>query len=305
MRRLALAVAVPVLLVAGPWRVSAQESTGVNVSEVGWWSSQPTAMAQPAQGFEVAAGPQGDTQSVAAIRLSIAATHVDTLQVHLVEASGGSIGTQFGGLRVCSTTGAWAAANPGKLADAPKEDCTVSANLTRTTDGSWLGDISALAPDGGEVALMILPVYQPPAPVGPGMVVPIASGEFTATGTNAPTTTETIPDSSGSGGTTDQPPSDYYGSFGGGSSGGDFTGGSFDVPPAVVGADGSATTVPVATTPTTQGDDQFALAPVASDGGRARPWVRLVILLPLCAGFGVGVVRLRRRLALGGLFAPG
>lgn len=305
MRRpaLALALSVPLLLLAGPSPVRAQESAGVTVTQVGWWSSRPTAVAQPGQGFEVAAGPQGDAQSVAAIRLSIAATHVDTLQVHLVEGAGGSIGAELGTLKVCTTRDTWTAANPGKLADAPKPDCSVSATLTRTTDGSWLGDLTALARDGGEVSLMIVPLYQPPAPVGPGMVVTIASGEFAATGTNATTTTESSPDSGG-GGTTDQPPADLYGSFGGGSfDGGTYDNGSFIVPAEGGGADlGATTTTTVAAaTETHAGTDDFALTPVAAGGEGAAPWIRLVLLIPLCSGFGVGVVLLRRMLAVRGV----
>ncbi len=289
----ALGLLATVVLGAGP--VRAQQTAGVTVDEAGWWSSQPTALAQPGQGFQVAAGPQGGAESVAAIRLTIAASHVDNLQVRLVEASGGTVGAELGTLRVCTTTATWTAANPGKLTDAPTADCTTAANLTRTTDGSWLGDLTALAPDGGTVSLVILPLYQPPVPVGPGMIVTISAGEFTAAGSGSPSTTDTAYDPGGGAGS--NPTTDLYGSFGGGSIGGDFGGGSLDVPPAAAGADGSTTTVPPSTTPTTQGSDDFALVPVASSGGSSRPWVRLVVLIPLCAAFGVGTVQARRRLA--------
>ena len=298
MRRLTVVVGLLVALGAAPGHVRAQETAGVTVEEVGWWSSQPTALAQPDNGFQVAAGPQGDAQSVAAIRITIDATHVDDLQVHLVEGDGGAVGTEFGSLRVCTTTAPWTAANPGALADAPVADCTSAATLTRTTDGSWLGDLTALAPDGGTVSLVIQPQYQPPVPVGPGMIVTISAGEFAATGSSAPSTTETTAGSFGGGDTGPGTSEDLYGSFGGGDFSGDFGTGSYVVPPPVGGDDGSGSTVPPTSTPTTTVDDDFALEPVASGGGESRPWGRLVLLVPLSAGFGVASVRARRLLAL-------
>lgn len=301
MRRVALLAAVlAVLAAAGPERVTAQEAAGVTVEEVGWWSSQPTALAQPDKGFQVAAGPQGDTQSVAAIRITIAAAAVDELRVHLQEASGGAIGAELGTLRVCTTTAPWTAANPGPLADAPVADCSASATLTRTTDGAWLGDLTALAPDGGTVSLVIQPVYQPPVPVGPGMIVTIAAGEFAATGSSAPTTTDTTVDVGGGG---VEPTTDLYGSFGDGDFSGDFGSGSFDVPPPVPVGQPPTTTAPP--DPTSEGDEDFALEPVASEGGGSKPWGRLLVLVPLCAGFGVASVQVRRRFAGFGMVAAG
>lgn len=297
-----LGIAVLPLVLLAPTPARAQQTAAVDVQAVGWWSSRPTAVAQPGQGFEVAAGPQGDAQSIAAIRLSIAASQVDTLDVQLVEGPGGSIGAEFGSLKVCTTAEAWVPANPGAMDDAPAPDCSVSAVLTRTTEGSWLGDVSSLAPGGGQVSLVIVPQYQPPAPVGPGMVVSIASGEFAATGSTATTTTDTTVDFSGdpgsSGGYTDG------GSFGSGSyDPGSYSGGSIVVPPADTGTDGASTTTSVPATDASDSDDDFALAPVAVDRGSPTPWIRLVVLLPLCAVFGAGVVRFRRVLASRG-FLP-
>lgn len=287
------------LVVVGPSPVRAQDAAGVTVDEVGWWSSQPTALAQPDKGFQVAAGPQGDAQSVAAIRITIAASHVDDLQVRLVEASGGAVGTEFGALRVCTTTAPWSAANPGPLADAPPADCTVNATLTRTTDGSWLGDLTALVPNGGTVSLVIAPTYQPPTPIGPGMIVTIGGGEFTASGSSVPSTTDTTTDPGGGAAGVDGA-GDPYGSVDGGDYTGGFGVGSFEVAPPMSSPAGPTTTVAPATTPTDPGEDDFALAPIAGVGGGSRPWARLVILVPLCAGLGVGSVRVRRRFAGGG-----
>lgn len=286
-------VALVLAAAVAPWGAGAQEGVDVSVLEVGWWSSRLTAVAQPEQGFEVAAGPQGDAQSVAAIRLSVAATQVDSLQVNLTEASGGSIGSEFGTLRVCTTTDAWSAANPGAFDEAPTPDCATTATLTRTLDGAWLGDITALAPDGGEVSLMLVPFYQPPVPVGPGMIVPIGSGDFTATGTSTTPTT-------GSTETTTTATDDGFGSIDGGF-GGSF-GGSFGVPEISGDSDfGTTTTLAPSTTATTTSDDDFALDPITSEGEDSAPWIRLVLLVPLCAGFGFGLVHARRLLVDRGL----
>jgi hypothetical protein len=303
MRRVALVAAVVPLFFLAPTPARAQQTAPVDVQAVGWWSSRPTAVAQPEQGFEVAAGPQGDAQSVAAIRLSIAASQVDTLEVQLIEGAGGSIGAEFGSLKVCTTTDAWSPANPGPSDAAPTPDCSVSALLTRTTEGSWLGDLSALVPGGGQVSLVIVPQYQPPAPVGPGLLVTIASGEFAATGSTPETTTTDDTSSSGGDSGPSDTTADFYGSFGGGTfDSGSYSDGTIVVPPADSGNDiGSTTTsIPAASDASGSGDD-FALAPVAVDGGSAPPWIRLIILIPLCTGFGVGVVRLRRVLTVRGL----
>jgi hypothetical protein len=69
--------------------------------------------------------------------------------------------------------------------------------------------------------------------------------------------------------------------------------GSLELPP----IDTTPTTAaPVATTTTAPSDD-FALAPVKQDKGPPRPWIRLVVLVPLCAAIGVGSVYGRRLLA--------
>ncbi|MFZ6005336.1 MAG: hypothetical protein ACOYXM_15540 [Actinomycetota bacterium] len=286
-------VAVLVAALVAPWGVGAQEGVDASVLEVGWWSSRLTAVAQPEQGFEIAAGPQGDAQSIAAIRLSVAATQVDSLQVHLTEASGGSIGSEFGTIRVCTTTDPWSAANPGAFEEAPTPDCTTTATLTRTLEGAWLGDITALVPNGGEVSLMLVPFYQPPVPVGPGMIVPIGSGDFTATGTStAPTTGSTETTDTTSGGGFDPIDGGFGGSFGG----------SFGVPEISGDTDfGTTTTAAPATSGTTVPEDDFALDPITSGGEDSAPWIRLVLLVPLCAGFGMGLVRARRLLVDRGL----
>ncbi len=297
MRRLALtAVVLSAMALLGlivPWSASA-ETIDVGVTEVGWWSSNPIAIPQPEGGFQVVAGPDGSTQSLAAIRLSIAAVSIDSLPVHLVESS--SVGADFGMLRLCSTKDAWTAANPGTLESAPTPDCTISAGLTRTTDGSWLGDAAALAPHGGEVSLMVLPFYQQPspAPIGPGMVVTISGGQLTATGSNLTSTTDSTVDSSqvdsgsgADGSTIDNFGPPYGGSFGIPGAPIDPSFGSVAPPPERVAIPSHSTT------------NGFALTPVKSDGGPPAPWIRLIILIPLSAGFGLGAARLRRAVVEG------
>lgn len=287
MRRLVagLAVAAAALSIGAPWEVGAQEPVGVSVTAVGWWSSRPTAIAQPEGGFEVAAGPTGEAQSIAALRISIAGTKVDTLQMRLVEAS--SLGTELGGLRVCTTSGAWAPANPGAMADAPKPSCEVSTALTRTGDGLWLGDVAALAPSGGEVSLMIVPSYQSPVGIGPGMVVTISGGELTGAG--EPSSGVAPPVDSGAG-TVDPGPTDFFAPS---------DGGSFGIPDTPVTPDFGTAVVPEPAAPEAAPDadvDDFALDPIAADPDPPPPWVRLVVLVPLSVAIGVGGARLRRAL---------
>lgn len=291
MRRVAAAGAAMVLLVlVVPWHAAAQQPLEVAVTEVGWWSSSPLALPQPEGGFQVSAAPDGTDQAVAALRLSIPATQVDSLPVHLVEAN--SVGTDFGILRLCVTTTAWTAANPGTMDAAPTPDCTVAAGLTRTTDGSWLGDAAALAPNGGQVSLMVVPVYQQPspAPVGPGMVVTISGGEFTATGSQGTSTTTS--DVSDSGSTFGGGSVDYFGPSGGGS---------FGIPDVSITPSFGSAPPPAeeVAAPTPSTTDGFALTPVKTEGGPPPPWIRLIVLIPLSAGVGVGAARLRRAIAEG------
>lgn len=281
--------AVALLGLTVPWRAGAQ-TVEVGVTEVGWWSSNPIAIPQPEGGFQVSAGPDGSAQSLAAIRVSIAASSVDSLPVHLVEAS--SVGTELGILRLCTTNDPWTSANPGTIDAAPKPDCTVSAGLTRTVDGSWLGDAAALAPRGGQVSLMVVPVYQPPLPVGPGMIVTISGGQFTATGSNVTSTTDSTVDSPDGDSGSDGSSIDYFGPTGGGS---------FGIPDSTITPSfGSVAPPPeqvaVPSRTTTEG---FALTPVKSDGGPPPPWIRLIVLIPLSAGVGLGAARLRRASAAG------
>ena len=293
--RCVAACAVLALVLVSPVVASAAEEVDVTVAEVGWWSSSPAALPQPEGGFQVAATPTGESQAVAALRLLIAGSAISSLEVQFDESS--SVGTEFGALKLCVTEDPWVAANPGGADEAPNPDCSVSAVLTRTLDGVWLGDIADLAPDGGEVSIMVVPHYEPPAAVGPPMSVAISGGAFTATSLGAPTTTV------GGTGTPDGSPADgdsadFFGSIpeGGFGIGGfgtdppDFGFVTPEPPPSHSGAIAPSD-------PVDDDDDAFALPPV--ERGPGAPWIRLVVLVPLSAALGFGAGRLRRALSDG------
>jgi hypothetical protein len=283
-RRVALLFAVvgAVVTLVLPANVKADD-VAVKVVEVGWWTSRPPAE-QPGDGYEVAAGPDGAAQSVAALRLSIPATTINSMPVRLTETAGL---TQLGGvLQVCTTADAWTAADPGALDEAPTPNCTSSTNLTRTGDGVWLGDLGALAPQGGEVSLMIVPNYQPttPLPAGVGMTVRISKSELAATGGGAAS------GGSDDGFVVEAPPSggDVFIPADPGSSFGVPAGGDIELDP--------AEQVTTTTVVPSQVEDDFALDPISEGGGPAKPWGRLIIIVPLCAAFGAASVFVRRQL---------
>lgn len=290
----------------------AKGAVEVTVDQVGWWSSNPASPPAGEGGFEVSAAPDRSVQSLAAIQLTFAATQVDSAQVTLTESA--AAGAELGTLAVCTTDESWEAEDPGARGDAPKQDCSEKINLTRVEgEGTWLGDIASLVSDGGTVSIVILPEHTPPTPAGTGMVVRIGEIELTATGSSPtpPTTSGDLTPSGGdSGGFFDPGPSSGGDtSFGGGSS---FDGGSFDVPADSGGAvDPGPTGDPGADTPAaaddagaiTEDDGFFALDPIDEVATDGRPWIRLLLFVPLSAGIGFGSVHLRhfledRRLAL-------
>lgn len=276
-----------------PSVATAAEPVDVTVTEVGWWSTNPAALPQPDGGFQVAATPTGESEAVAALRLVIAGSAITSLEVQFDEAS--SVGTEFGALKLCPTTDQWAGANPGAAADAPNPDCSTSVVLTRTLDGVWLGDLADLAPDGGEVSLMVVPHYEPPAAVGPPMSVAISGGAFTATSLGAPTTT--IGGTGSPGGSPDGgDPADFFGSISGGGFG---VGGFATEPPdfGVVTPEPPPSSTGVVAPSSPADDDAFALPPI--ERGPGAPWIRLRVLVPLSVALGFGAARLRRALAEG------
>lgn len=151
------------------------------VDQVGWWTNRIGAQEQPQGGFEVAAGPDGSIQSLAALQVTIDVARLSTLEFVLTESS--SVGSQLGHLRVCFAAPGWQPANPGELDSAPQVDCsTGAAELARTAEGSWVGDLSRLLPNGGTASLAVVPVSDSPAPVGTGLLVAITGVSITGTG---------------------------------------------------------------------------------------------------------------------------
>jgi hypothetical protein len=278
----------------------AQEGVPAELREVGWWTDRPGATAAAEGGFEVAAGIDSSEQSVAALRFHFDAGSVTAFDVILTEAA--SLGTQFGGLKVCTTGAFWQGANPGPRDQAPEPDCSAEVRLTRSTSGAWLGSLAALAAGGGEVSLMVLPVYEPPVPVGPGMVVQIAgveiaAAEGTPTTTTTTTTTTTIPVGAVGDGTTGSPPV-----------GGDPAANYFEVPgsPAPTGEAAPPTEPAADATAGGDGEEEFfTLGPLEDDAGERRPWIRVLVLVPLSAGLGAGVVYARRFLNERGITLAG
>ena len=275
---------VPVLLVVALGGI-ASALDGDPPANVGWWSQDPTASAQPDGGFQVS-GIAGEAVSVAAVRFSTP-SGVVTANLTLQEADGGFV-TPATALQVCKTTEPWEPANPGAYDDAPTPDCSAPVSLERDADALvWSAPVGALLPSlGGETSLMIVPAETAGggSPLDPGFQVTFSEAALavvSAPGTTAgPSTTFSSGSLGGSGG----------GGFSGGTSGGS----SFTPPPP------SPVTTQAPTTPDTQPESAAsgeaftppALAGGATPGGGGsdQPWERLLILVPLSALIGAGTV---------------
>ncbi len=280
------------------WTGSADagEPVDVTVVRTGWWSERPGTTPAGEGAFEVSTGPDGTVQGIAAFEVQIAAGQVDNAQMVLAESAALA---EFSALKLCTTADDWEPADPGALDDAPAPDCTVSVNLTRTLDSqTWLGSITPLVASGGTTTIMVVPEYTPPppAPIGTGMFVRIASIEITAEGSAAPqpTTSTTLDFTTPGGGNTFDPSPDsgLTGSFGPGTS---FDGGSsFD--PGTSGSPGiddlgTGAPDPGVAEPIASDDGFFTLGEVEEQPAEKRPWIRLLLIIPLSAAIGYGTVR--------------
>lgn len=271
----------------------AAQGVDATVTQVGWWTDKPLANEVGDGGFEVSTGPDGTPDAVAAFTVDIAATSVTAAEIVLHEAAAVA---EFSSLKLCPTSVPWDAADPGAFDDAPEPDCaTAFVNLTRTIDTQlWFGDVTPLLTDGGTVSVMVLPEYAPPAPLplGSGMLVRVDSIELAVEGSSAPatTTSTTLDFTTPGGGNTfdDNPDSSLGGGFtppsGGGVDLGSVGGGPVDdlgsnPPPDPVEASND--------------DEFFTLGPVESTAGKARPWWRLALILPLSAAAGLGSSKAR------------
>jgi len=273
----------------------AEDITGT-VQRVGWWTkrlgAQPTAQAGS---FEVAFGTDATPTSVAAIDVAVPVLPVQTLQISLTELTGTA--AQIGHIKVCLAAPGWTTANAGAFDQAPAIDCTSgAADLTRSLDGNWLGDIGGLLPNGGTASLGVVLVDDLGAPVSPGATVQISG--------------ITIAGQSADGAPPGDPPTTTIPSPGGGTDGSIVDPsagfippptGSFDLPPLDTGEGGEepagSTT---STTSTTLASAPPELTAEVFDR-KATPWWRLAFLAPLALGTGFGAVFGRRRLEARGL----
>jgi hypothetical protein len=286
MRRRLVAAALVVLPLASAGIAAALD--GDPPSNVGWWSSEPGASAQPEGGFMVSA-IGGSATSVAAVRFSTP-SGVVSANLSLQEASGGFV-TPATALEVCVTTDPWQPANPGAMADAPKPDCTNKIDLTRDQASLvWSADVSSLMPTlGGEPSLMIVPGETPGggSPLDPGFRIVFSEAKLALV--SAPGTTSPSPPASG-GTPTDFSDPGSSASYDPGSAGGSISG---------IGAVTPTTAAPAATSTTIKQAEAFSppqLAKGASPGGGGadQPWWRLLFLVPISALIGVGTVFARR-----------
>jgi hypothetical protein len=259
------------------------------VERVGWWTdrfgAQPTV--EPAQ-LEVSFGTDGAPTSVAALDISVPVGPVATLQIAMTELAGTANGV--GHVRVCLAAPGWATANAGALDEAPRFDCSNAADLTRSLDGSWLGDIAGLVPDGGTASLGVLLVDDLDLPISVGATVQISEITMTGQSADGPAPTDPTP-------TTLAPPADDLLEPSAG-----FVpppAGDFDVPPLEQPADEQ----PAATTTTTAPAPLPLPASLDTEGDSL--WtvgngVRVLLLTPLALGAGFGAVFARRRLEAAG-----
>jgi hypothetical protein len=277
-----LALVALASLWGGP--AGADDITGT-VERVGWWTkrlgAQPTV---PPASFEVSFGTDKAPTSVAALDISVPVQPVQTLQISLTELAGTANG--LGHVRVCLAAPGWATANAGAFDQAPSFDCSNAADLTRSLEGNWLGDIGGLLPNGGTASLGVLLVDDLGTPVTLGATVQISEITITGQGAEGVAPTDTTPP-------TVAPVDDFFVEPSAG-----FVPpptGAFDVPPleGPTGAEAPASTTTTAAPPP-------PLLPASLDSESA-PWWRLVILVPLAAGMGLATVYGRRLLEARGV----
>ena len=282
-RRIHLLGVLGLVLLAALWGgpAGADDITGT-VQRVGWWTNrfgaQPTV--DPAR-LEVSFGTDKEPTSVAAIDVALPVTPVQTLTISLTEVAGTANG--LGHIRVCLASPGWASANAGALDQAPSMDCANAADLTRSLEGNWLGDIGSLVPNGGTASLGVILVDDLDAPVTLGASVQISDIDITGQSGEglAPTETTAPPVTTPSGGFDDtfvEPSPGFVAPTG-----------SFDSPPVEAPTAGEQ---PAATTATTAPPPPPLLP--ASFDEQSAPWWRLVVLLPLALGIGFATVYGRR-----------
>lgn len=167
MRRAVAALALALLVVAVNGSSVASQEAAASISDVGWWTSNPTATA-PEKGIAVSAGPSGPI-TVAAVRVLLLADSIDTAALVLKE--DGGVQASGAQLQVCTTPNAWAGGPKQTMDKAPKPECDrAKAALARGADGTWRADVRTLlvppSEDQTEVSLMIVPAGSGAVPLG-------------------------------------------------------------------------------------------------------------------------------------------
>jgi hypothetical protein len=260
------------------------------IVETGWWSRDLLAQPVDDGGFAIGWAVEAE-QSAAAVRIDLSGDLAGTVYLELHEVGGA--GSDLGQAQLCVTEDTWTAANPGPYDELPEAACAdgETADLGRDAVAlTWLGDITALvaATDEDTLSLVVRPVGKRVADDLPATapfqvqfdeaVLLIDSG-----------TGEPVPPGDG----TDLPPADPGFDVGGGPfvdpgpPGSDFVSPPLPTPPAPA----------LEASPTTEGptpDDLVALGPVDVTPSEGRPWVRLVLLIPLSTGVGFAMAAARR-----------
>jgi hypothetical protein len=291
-RRARLLAVLGAVVLASLWGgpAGADDITGT-VERIGWWSSRLGAQpsVEPVR-FEVSMGTDGEPTSVAALDIAVPVGPVQTLQISMTEVAGTANGV--GHLRLCLAAPGWQTANAGDLDDAPAFDCSNPADLTRSLEGNWLGDISGLVPNGGTASIGVRLVNDLGLPITLAATVQISDVIIAGESADGPSPTDTTP-------TTFAPPADDFLEPSEG-----FVpppAGAFDAPPLVepTGDDAPATTTTTAPPPP-------PLLPAALDSETHSFWtlgnlVRMLVLVPISLGAGFGAVFARRRLEAAGI----
>lgn len=269
---------VSVSALLGPMEIALAQSAA-SIVEIGWWTRNPNPSAAQEGGFEVARAPDGDF-SVAALRIRVDATSL-TKALLILNESGG-VRQDGAALKVCATSAAWSAANPGPMSASPAPGCDRgNVQLQRDAVGTrWTGDISVLlSGPGSPLSVVVLP--DPPAPnplPDPGFQIDFSNAQLAAEGSF-----------------------EQQGSFP--ASSGFFPSGStFVVPPdQLFPLPAPAEVAPALPEPSATEDSRQLVAAPTTDGGEDIPWHRLLVVIPGSLAVGAAAAAGRHWLLLRGL----
>ena len=289
-RSIALAALALTLLVGASVATTSVASAEAEppVTSVGWWSDRVLAQEKGDDAIEVARTLDGT--SVAAVTVEAGGT-VTSATITLTEVETGTVRADGAVVDVCDT-GPFVAADGGDIAEAPALECTGGVALTRDDDGTWTGDITAvLGASTTFLAVVPGPVPDDATPLDPGFVLefeapvvaltvgPEGDGDTALPVDTAPPPefSSPAPDSSFDFSPTPSP--------------------SFDAPPV---DSGPVTTIAAPVDEATSESTEVAgptlnSAPISGGSGDTKPWIRLLLLVPLSAAAGAAAVFGRRR----------